>query len=186
MTTDSSHPTHASVPSPGPLAGVRILEIAGIGPVPHAAMLLADMGADVVQIGRPGSTAELNDGYKKHVARGRTTIEADLKDSADVANVLTLVERSDVLIEGFRPGVTERLGLGPRGVRSPKPTPDLRTHDRMGAVRPRRDACRTRHQLSCNDWSFARDGPQRRAATRTPQLGRRLRWRFHVPCCRNS
>ena len=92
--SDSSHPTRRFRPLPaGHCAGVRILEIAGIGPVPHAAMLLADMGADVVQIGRPGSTAELNDGYKKHVARGRTTIEADLKNSADVANVLTLVER---------------------------------------------------------------------------------------------
>ncbi|KXF52086.1 carnitine dehydratase [Rhodococcus sp. SC4] len=112
MTNDFTRPT-GPLASSGPLAGVRILEIAGVGPVPHAAMLLADMGADVVQIGRHGSTAELDRGYKQHVARGRTIIEADLKDPADVANVLTLVEKADVLIEGFRPGVTERLGLGP-------------------------------------------------------------------------
>ncbi len=100
-------------PKFGPLEGIRILEIAGIGPAPHAAMLLADMGADVVQIGRPGCLTELDAGYKKHVTRGRTVVEADLKNPDDVAKVLELVRKSDVLIEGFRPGVAERLGLGP-------------------------------------------------------------------------
>ncbi|MBM6596489.1 CaiB/BaiF CoA transferase family protein [Microvirga pudoricolor] len=97
-------------PPDGPLAGVRIVEFAGIGPGPFAAMLLADMGADIVRIDRPGGA----DPYSKHVlTRSRPTVTADLKDAAQLARVLDLVDRADALIEGFRPGVMERLGLGP-------------------------------------------------------------------------
>lgn len=85
-----------------------MVELAGIGPGPHAALLLADLGADVVRIQRAGQISPHD-----HQLRNRTVIEADLKDSGDVAEVLGLIERADVLIEGFRPGVTERLGLGP-------------------------------------------------------------------------
>jgi len=88
----------------GPLAGVRVVELAGIGPGPHGAMLLADLGADVVQVRRPGAPGQ---------RRGRCIVEADLKDDRDRAAVLDLIACADVLIEGFRPGVTERLGLGP-------------------------------------------------------------------------
>jgi alpha-methylacyl-CoA racemase len=96
--------------APGPLAGVKVLEFVGIGPGPFAAMLLADMGADVLRIDRPGG----GDPYSRNVVnRGRPTLHADLKDSSHVAEVLKLVERADALIEGFRPGVMERLGLGP-------------------------------------------------------------------------
>lgn len=94
----------------GPLSGLRILEFVGIGPGPFAAMLLADMGADVLRIDRPGG----GDSYSKNVVgRGRPTLHVDLKDASQVAQVLALVERADALIEGFRPGVMERLGLGP-------------------------------------------------------------------------
>ncbi|MFY2790696.1 CaiB/BaiF CoA-transferase family protein [Rhodococcus sp. KRD162] len=92
----------------GPLAGLRVVELAGIGPGPHAALLLADLGADVVRVQRAGQIAPHD-----HQLRSRTVVEANLKDPADIEKILGLLERADVLIEGFRPGVTERLGLGP-------------------------------------------------------------------------
>jgi alpha-methylacyl-CoA racemase len=89
------------------LNGVKVVELAGMGPGPHAAMLLADLGAGVTRIQRPG-----RDGGGAQV-RGRRIIFADLKDAADLNGVRRLIDEADVLIEGFRPGVTERLGLGP-------------------------------------------------------------------------
>ncbi|RAV03949.1 CoA transferase [Mycolicibacter senuensis] len=91
------------------LAGIRVVELAGMGPGPHAAMVLADLGADVVRVQRPGQTG----GPANPQLRGRRFVEADLKDPTDHAEVRRLIDRADVLIEGFRPGVTERLGLGP-------------------------------------------------------------------------
>ncbi len=97
----------------GVLAGVRIVEFAGIGPGPFAAMLLADMGAEIIRVDRPKTV----DVYSRHVLpRSRTTIVCDLKDEAQVAEMLDLLEQADALIEGFRPGVMERLGLGPEVV----------------------------------------------------------------------
>ncbi|WP_330256241.1 CoA transferase [Nocardia sp. NBC_00565] len=96
----------------GPLTGIRVLELAGIGPGPHASMMLADLGADVVRIQRPGQLPVAGKTPSQQ-SRGRTIVEADLKKPADVETILGLVERADVLVEGFRPGVTERLGLGP-------------------------------------------------------------------------
>ncbi|WP_206025252.1 CaiB/BaiF CoA transferase family protein [Micromonospora zingiberis] len=92
------------------LEQIRVLELAGIGPGPHAAMLLADLGADVVRVQRPHAWP---DQLPSHVLRRRTTVEADLKDPAQRDHALALADRADVLIEGFRPGVAERLGLGP-------------------------------------------------------------------------
>jgi alpha-methylacyl-CoA racemase len=89
--------------------------MAGLGPVPHAAMQLADLGADVVRVDRPGGAMSALAGSVDHVLRGRTTVVADLKDAVRVAAVASLVDRADVLLEGFRPGVLERLGLGPSG-----------------------------------------------------------------------
>ncbi len=100
----------SSTAGQGPLAGIKVIELAGIGPGPHAALLLADLGADVVRVQRPG---QLPGGFDRPQLRGRTIVEADLKDPADIEKVLRLVEKADVLIEGFRPGVTERMGLGP-------------------------------------------------------------------------
>lgn len=94
----------------GPLNGVRVLEFAGIGPGPFACMLLSDLGADVVTVDRPG--ARVGDATQV-VNRGRTVIQADLKDAAARERVFALVDRADVLVEGFRPGVMERLGFGP-------------------------------------------------------------------------
>src|SRR5690606_3338286 len=84
----------------GPLTGVRVLEFAGLGPAPFCAMLLSDLGADVVCIDRPGTTYDRSDVE----ARGRTRVQLDLKDAAQLAHALTLLSRADVLIEGFRPG----------------------------------------------------------------------------------
>lgn len=102
----------------GPLQGVTVIELAGIGPGPFAGMLLADMGARVLRIdrlpppGKPEGLAALmqNDSI---VDRGRTSIAVNTKDPRGVATVLDLVAQADILIEGFRPGVTEKLGLGP-------------------------------------------------------------------------
>ncbi len=99
----------------GPLTGLRILEFAGIGPGPLAAMMLADMGAEVVRIERPAAGGALMPLEPRHdvVARGRRSVALDLKDPAHLAVLLRLIDRADGLIEGFRPGVMERLGLGP-------------------------------------------------------------------------
>ncbi len=108
----------------GPLTGYRIIEVAGIGPGPFCAMLLSDMGADVVRIDRAervsGSGAPAP--YADVMGRGRRSIAVDLKNPDGVETVLKLVETADGLIEGFRPGVMERLGLGPEQclARNPK------------------------------------------------------------------
>ncbi|NLE78498.1 MAG: CoA transferase [Rhodococcus sp.] len=101
-----------SIEKAGPLAGIRIIEFAGLGPAPHAATLLADMGADIVCVQRAGLIPQDENAHDQ-IKRGRRVVEANLKDPADIEKVLELVERADVVIEGFRPGVTERLGLGP-------------------------------------------------------------------------
>ncbi|WP_276592209.1 CaiB/BaiF CoA transferase family protein [Nocardioides lijunqiniae] len=96
----------------GPLRGVKVVEIAGIGPGPHACMILADLGADVIRVERPGGQA-LAGGATMLLNRGRPSVALNLKDPDAVATVLELVRGADVVIEGMRPGVTERLGLGP-------------------------------------------------------------------------
>jgi alpha-methylacyl-CoA racemase len=94
----------------GPLSGVKVIEFAGIGPGPFCCMLLSDMGCDVVRIDRKGGRPT----FKNDIpARGRRHVALDLKDASDLALALALIEKADVLIEGFRPGVMERLGLGP-------------------------------------------------------------------------
>ncbi len=98
----------------GPLSGVKIVELAGIGPGPFAGMLLSDMGADVVRIDRAQQvTGDFSKPNLEPLYRGRRSIGVDLKNPDGVETVLRLVEQADALIEGYRPGVTERLGLGP-------------------------------------------------------------------------
>jgi alpha-methylacyl-CoA racemase len=101
--------------SSGPLAGVKVIELAGIGPCPFAGMVLADLGADVLRVERPAVVpAEVPSGTRWDLLqRGKRSIGVDLKDPEGVALVLRLTEGADALLEGFRPGVTERLGLGP-------------------------------------------------------------------------
>ncbi|MGH9075459.1 MAG: CaiB/BaiF CoA transferase family protein, partial [Acidimicrobiales bacterium] len=110
-----SEPGPAGGGPSGPLAGLRVVEIAGIGPGPFAAMMLADMGAEVLRVDR----AEAVGGGDPDrppldlLNRGRRSAGVDLKHPLGAATVLRLVERADGLVEGFRPGVAERLGIGP-------------------------------------------------------------------------
>lgn len=102
----------------GPLEGLKIVELAGIGPGPFCAMLLSDMGAEVVRVDRAANVGtdtdrDGNDARFNLLTRGRRNIAVDLKNPAGVEATLRLVDRADALIEGFRPGVMERLGLGP-------------------------------------------------------------------------
>jgi alpha-methylacyl-CoA racemase len=107
----------------GPLEGVRIIELAGIGPAPFCAMLLSDMGAEVIRVDRAANVGHDDSRVggpsgEEHrfnlLARGRRNIAVDLKNPEGVDAVLRLIDRADALIEGFRPGVMERLGLGPK------------------------------------------------------------------------
>ena len=102
---------------PGPLNDVTVIELAGIGPGPFAGMMLADMGARVIRVDRiPSGGNSAIEAFLRNdsiVDRGRESIAIDMKDPRGVEAVLQLVERADILIEGFRPGVTERLGVGP-------------------------------------------------------------------------
>ncbi|GAC1608558.1 MAG: alpha-methylacyl-CoA racemase [Mycobacteriales bacterium] len=100
------------VAMPGPLTGVRVVELAGIGPGPHACMLLADLGAEVLRVDRPGGGV-LRLGGPDVLARGRRSVVVDLKNPGAAEVVLRLVSSADVLVEGNRPGVAERLGVGP-------------------------------------------------------------------------
>lgn len=99
--------------SPGPLAGLSVLELAGLGPVPFAGMMLADLGAEVLRIDRPGGSAYPGDPRHDLLGRGKRSAMLDLKQPAGAAAVRSLAARADVLLEGFRPGVAERLGVGP-------------------------------------------------------------------------
>jgi alpha-methylacyl-CoA racemase len=104
----------------GPLAGLRVLEIQGMGPLPFAGMLLSDLGADVVRVDRIAPRGETLVEHEP-VARGRRSVALDLKDPAGVATLLRLCESANALIEGFRPGVAERLGIGPGPCRERNP-----------------------------------------------------------------
>ena len=110
-----------STPKTGPLAGCKIVEFDAIGPVPLAGMILADLGADVIRIGRPGSEGKYGPG-DKILQRGRNRIALDLKNPAQRDQALDLIANADALLEGTRPGVMERLGLGPEDcfARNPK------------------------------------------------------------------
>ena len=99
----------------GPLQGIRVIELAGIGPGPFAGMLLSDMGAEVIRVERAQAVSAEGMNRKQFdvLQRGRRSIGVDLKDPAGIEVVLSLVDSADALFEGFRPGVTERLGIGP-------------------------------------------------------------------------
>ena len=107
------------IPRQGPLTDVRVLEIGGIGPTPFAGMLLADMGADVLRIERSAAAAVVP--AEDPTRRGRQSIAVNLKSADGREALLALSERADALIEGFRPGVMERLGIGPDDIRARNP-----------------------------------------------------------------
>ena len=113
--------------SSGPLAGVRIVEIGAIGPAPYACMMLSDLGARVTRVDRidPDPLAGAGDPRYDFLLRGRERIALDLKTERGRDIVLRLVDDADVLIEGFRPGVTEKLGIGPDDVSRAQRAPRL-------------------------------------------------------------
>ncbi|MEM7711783.1 MAG: CaiB/BaiF CoA-transferase family protein, partial [Pseudomonadota bacterium] len=97
----------------GPLVGVRVVEFTGLGPGPFAAMMLSDLGADVVRIDRPNSDSIMPQSPFDFMSRGRRRVELNLKEPSDLERALALIDQADALIEGFRPGVMEKLQLGP-------------------------------------------------------------------------
>ncbi|MFC8143287.1 CaiB/BaiF CoA transferase family protein [Streptomyces paradoxus] len=113
--------TTARTPGHGPLSGVRVVELAGIGPGPFAAMLLADLGADVVRVDRPGGPGLAIDPACDVTNRNKRSVVVDLKAPAGPEQVLDLAARADILVEGYRPGVAERLGVGPEACHARNP-----------------------------------------------------------------
>ncbi len=105
----------------GPLAGIKVIEFAGLGPAPFCGMMLADMGAEVLRIDRKGGGPDLLGQRHDVLARGRRSVGLDLKQPPGVETALRLIDSADVLLEGFRPGVMERLGLGPEVCRRRNP-----------------------------------------------------------------
>ncbi len=97
----------------GPLDGVRVVELASLAPAPFGCMILSDLGADVLRVERPESCAPGRPDPVDPLTRGRRSIGLNLKDPTGLELLLRLLESADVLVEGFRPGVTERLGFGP-------------------------------------------------------------------------
>ena len=122
----------------GPLKDLRVIELASIGPGPMCAMLLADMGADVVRIDRtePSGLGVPMDKRFEVSGRSRRSVALDLKSPAGRDAVLRLIDTADILIEGFRPGVAERLGAGPGRLPRAQPAPGLWPHDRLRPERP--------------------------------------------------
>ncbi|MGW3118908.1 CaiB/BaiF CoA transferase family protein [Streptomyces sp. NPDC001107] len=111
----------AKTPGHGPLSGVRVVELAGIGPGPFAAMLLADLGADVVRVDRPGGVGLAINTEYDITNRNKRSVIVDLKSADGPARVLDLAARADILIEGYRPKVAERLGVGPEACHARNP-----------------------------------------------------------------
>jgi len=110
---DNNSRTTPAPSASGPLQGIRVIELAGLGPAPLCGMLLADLGADVIVIDRPSSAGSRSIGNARALNRGKRSIVLDLKSDAGQRTALELIHSADAVIEGFRPGVMERLGLGP-------------------------------------------------------------------------
>ena len=166
----------------GPLAGIRVIEFAGIGPCPMAAMMLAEMGATVLRIDR---VADSDLGLPmptrfEMLKRSRHIIRLDLKRPDAVALALRLIEQSDALIEGFRPKVMERLGLGPDVCLARNPRLVFGRVTGWGQEGPLAHAAGPRPQLHRAHRRAACDRPRRRPADAAAQPGRRLRRRRAV------
>ena len=167
---------------PGPLQGVSIVELAGIGPGPFAAMLLADMGADVVRVDRTQSVAAgFDPGGVPVLDRDRRSIGVDLKHADGVETVLRLVEQADALLEGFRPGVTERLGLGPDECLARNPRLVYGRMTGWGQDGPMADAAGHDINYIALGGALAHFGREGEQADAAGQPRRRLRWWRDAP-----
>lgn len=151
---------------PGPLAGVRIVEFAGMGPGPFAAMLLADFGAEIVRIDRAGEAEA--PGVPNPQTRGRRSIALNLKDPRALAIALDLVGTADALIEGYRPGTMEKLGLGPDACLARNPALVYGRMTGWGQTGPL--ASRAGHDLNYIALTGALDAIGRKGAPPTPPL----------------
>ena len=169
----------------GPLQGLRVVELAGIGPGPHAAMILADLGADVVRVERPGGPGGRRpSGSQTCCATGARSPPTSRPDDGREL-VLRLIGKADVLIEGFRPGVTERLGLGPDDCHGVNPRLVYAPDDRLGPGRPaRQQAGHDINYISLTGVLHA-IGRAGRAPGAAAEPGRRLRRRLDVPARRH-
>ena len=165
----------------GPLVGLRVVELGGIGPGPHAAMMLADLGADVVRIERPNHGLGLPPGEQDWLLRGRRLVAADLKSPDGIATVIAMCEQADVFLEGFRPGVTERLGLGPDDLLARNPRLVYARMTGWGQDGPWPKVAG--HDMNYIGLTGALYGiaPGRRPSGPADEPARRLRRRVHVP-----
>ena len=148
----------------GPLDGVRVLELPAIGPVPFLGMLLADLGADVIRIDKlPASRAVRRAARRSAGPRAPLDRARPAQAGRRRGRCCAWPSGCDALIEGFRPGVAERLGIGPDDGAGPQPAAGLRADDRLGAGRPARVHRRARHHLPGDHRPAARHRPGRRA-----------------------
>ena len=167
----------------GPLAGVRVLELAGIGPGPFAGMLLSDMGADIVRVDRGAGGCRTLPGRPnlEPLYRGRRSIGVDLRTPRASSSCCELAEAADALIEGFRPGVTERLGLGPDVCLARNPKLVYGRMTGWGQDGPMAQAAGHDINYIALAGALARLRPRGRQADAADQPRRRLRRRRHVP-----
>ena len=124
-----------------PLEGIKVIEMAGLAPSPYCGMLLCDFGADVVFVDRlsKGGSGLLSLMLKNPFDRGKRSMRVNLKTVEGVSILREMIQRSDVLVEPYRPGVMEKLGLGPDEAMEMKPKIDLRSSDRLGTARSLRE-----------------------------------------------
>jgi hypothetical protein len=165
----------------GPLQGLRVIEMAGIGPGPFCAMLFADMGAEVVRIERPGTRTAPHD----ILARGRSTLQVDLRAEGAAQSVLDAVAQGRRAHRGLSPRRDGAPGPGPGRMPRAQPAPGVRPHDRLGPARPAGACGGPRHQLHRHQRRAARHRPCRRAAGAAAQLRGRLRRRRDAAGLRN-
>ena len=167
----------------GPLAGYRIIEIAGIGPGPFAAMLLADLGAEVIRVERAGAVRgpAPDQPHGDVLLRGRRNIAIDLKHPDGVATLLDLVERRRCADRGVPARRDGTARCRARRVSRPQPEARVRTDDRVGPDRPLQPGGRARHQLHLARRRARALRSPRRGTDAAAQHGRRLRWGRHVP-----
>ena len=173
--------TYALGQGTGPLRGVRVVEIAGIGPGPHAATLLADLGADVIRVERPGGATSPGTRGTDLLTRGRPSVALDLKRPEAVATVLRPGRDGRRAARGDAARRHRAARPRPRRLPGPQPAPGLRPDDRLGPGRAARAHGRARHQLHRGGRRAARPRPGRRPPALPDQPARRLRWRVDVP-----